>query len=98
MPKAMKRTSRRTPVLARAAGGRANGRGRAARVERRTKETAIELALTVDGRGRYDVQTGVPFLNHMLEQLRPPRLLRSHRARHAATSRWMSITPSRTSG
>ena len=66
MPKAMKKMGRRTPVLARA-GGRGNGRGRSARVERRTKETAIELALTIDGRGRYDVQTGVPFLNHMLE-------------------------------
>lgn len=63
MKKAMKKIGRSTP--ARPASG--NGRGRSARVERRTKETAIELALAVDGRGRYDVQTGVPFLNHMLE-------------------------------
>jgi imidazoleglycerol-phosphate dehydratase len=41
--------------------------GRSASVARRTKETAIELSLTVDGAGRYDIQTGVPFLNHMLE-------------------------------
>ena len=41
--------------------------GRSARVTRKTKETAIELTLNVDGRGRYDIQTGVPFLNHMLE-------------------------------
>src|SRR4029079_1800594 len=41
--------------------------GRTATVTRTTKETAIELTLNVDGRGRYDVQTGVPFLNHMLE-------------------------------
>ena len=43
------------------------GAGRTATVQRKTKETQIELALNVDGSGRYDVQTGVPFLNHMLE-------------------------------
>jgi len=42
-------------------------RRRSASVARKTKETAIELALTVDGAGRYEIQTGVPFLNHMLE-------------------------------
>src|SRR5438046_6536251 len=41
--------------------------GRTATVVRGTKETNVELTLSVDGRGRYDVQTGVPFLNHMLE-------------------------------
>jgi imidazoleglycerol-phosphate dehydratase len=40
---------------------------RTASVGRKTKETAIELALNLDGSGRYDIQTGVPFLNHMLE-------------------------------
>src|SRR5262245_36236811 len=44
-----------------------NTRGRSATVTRTTKETAIELTLNVDGSGRYDIQTGVPFLNHMLE-------------------------------
>jgi len=43
------------------------GAGRTATVRRKTKETQIELSLTVDGSGRYDIQTGVPFLNHMLE-------------------------------
>jgi len=42
-------------------------RGRTAEVTRRTKETDITLALTLDGTGRYEVDTGVPFLNHMLE-------------------------------
>ncbi len=46
---------------------RAAGAGRTATVQRKTKETQIELTLNVDGSGRYDVQTGVPFLNHMLE-------------------------------
>ena len=43
------------------------GAGRSATITRKTKETAIELVVNVDGAGRYDVQTGVPFLNHMLE-------------------------------
>jgi imidazoleglycerol-phosphate dehydratase len=41
--------------------------GRRASVGRRTTETQIEVSLVVDGGGRYDVSTGVPFLNHMLE-------------------------------
>jgi imidazoleglycerol-phosphate dehydratase len=41
--------------------------GRRADVVRRTTETDIELALDVDGRGRYEIETGIPFLNHMLE-------------------------------
>jgi imidazoleglycerol-phosphate dehydratase len=53
------------PVRARRAPARHGGR--AASVARRTKETDITLGLTVDGRGRYEVETGVPFLNHMLE-------------------------------
>jgi len=54
------------PVAARRrpAGG---ARGRRATVVRGTKETNVELTLTLDGGGRYDVHTGVPFLNHMLE-------------------------------
>ena len=43
------------------------GNGRRATVSRKTKETDIQLALAVDGRGHYDVETGIPFLNHMLE-------------------------------
>jgi imidazoleglycerol-phosphate dehydratase len=53
-----------------AAAGRARGssaRRRTAAVTRRTKETSIEVTLSIDGRGRYDISTGVPFLNHMLE-------------------------------
>ena len=40
---------------------------RTATVERRTKETDIRLQLNVDGSGRYQVETGIPFLNHMLD-------------------------------
>ncbi|HEX9860406.1 MAG TPA: imidazoleglycerol-phosphate dehydratase HisB [Nitrospirota bacterium] len=40
---------------------------RKAQVERSTAETKIKLSLEVDGKGKYKVATGVPFLNHMLE-------------------------------
>jgi imidazoleglycerol-phosphate dehydratase len=36
-------------------------------IDRQTTETAISVRLTLDGRGRYDVRTGVRFLDHMLE-------------------------------
>ena len=40
---------------------------RRALIERRTTETQIALALTIEGRGRYAVSTGIRFLDHMLE-------------------------------
>jgi len=40
---------------------------RRATIERNTKETAIKLTLALDGSGRVEVSTGVPFLDHMLE-------------------------------
>jgi imidazoleglycerol-phosphate dehydratase len=42
---------------------------RAGRVERVTKETKILIELELDGSGRTQVQTGVPFFDHMLSQL-----------------------------
>jgi imidazoleglycerol-phosphate dehydratase len=39
---------------------------RTASIERTTGETAITLALTLDGRGTADVETGIGFLDHML--------------------------------
>jgi imidazoleglycerol-phosphate dehydratase len=36
-------------------------------IERQTTETSISIRLSLDGRGRYDVRTGVRFLDHMLE-------------------------------
>ena len=42
---------------------------RKARVERNTNETQITVELNLDGTGVYDVETGVGFLDHMLEQL-----------------------------
>jgi len=43
--------------------------GRRARVERATKETTIVVAVNLDGSGRAEVATGVPFLDHMLDQV-----------------------------
>ena len=40
---------------------------REAKVHRKTRETDILVDLNVDGAGRYEVETGLPFLNHMLE-------------------------------
>ncbi|HLI10165.1 MAG TPA: imidazoleglycerol-phosphate dehydratase HisB [Alphaproteobacteria bacterium] len=42
---------------------------RQATVERRTRETEITATVNLDGSGRYDVSTGIGFLDHMLEQL-----------------------------
>jgi imidazoleglycerol-phosphate dehydratase len=42
---------------------------RRASAERITKETRIEVALDLDGRGVHDVQTPIGFLSHMIEQL-----------------------------
>lgn len=41
---------------------------RSARVQRQTKETEVEIGLTLDGRGRYQGATGLGFLDHMLAQ------------------------------
>src|SRR5512147_2845808 len=61
------RTVKKVDVLRGTARSTSGGSGRSATVSRKTKETAIELSLNVDGSGRYDIQTGVPFLDHMLE-------------------------------
>lgn len=40
---------------------------RTAKIVRNTKETQIELEINLDGSGNYEVETGIPFFNHMLE-------------------------------
>ena len=40
---------------------------RIAKVSRKTSETDIEIELNIDGTGKYEIDTGVNFFNHMLE-------------------------------
>ena len=40
---------------------------RSAEIDRKTRETQIRARLLIEGRGRYDVSTGIRFLDHMLE-------------------------------
>ena len=42
---------------------------RTASLTRETRETRIEVSVDLDGSGKYDVATGIGFLDHMLEQL-----------------------------
>jgi len=41
--------------------------GRKSKIERKTKETVISVELELDGSGRAEIETGMPFFNHMLE-------------------------------
>jgi imidazoleglycerol-phosphate dehydratase len=42
---------------------------RTAKVHRKTKETDVRLELNLDGAGRYEIDTGIGFLDHMLTHL-----------------------------
>jgi imidazoleglycerol-phosphate dehydratase len=42
---------------------------RAAKADRKTAETQIALSVNVDGAGRAKLATGIPFLDHMLDQV-----------------------------
>lgn len=42
-------------------------RKRYAKIERKTNETQIEVEINLDGEGKADIQTGVPFMDHMLD-------------------------------
>jgi imidazoleglycerol-phosphate dehydratase len=42
---------------------------RKAIIERKTTETEISASVDLDGKGAYEVKTGIGFLDHMLEQL-----------------------------
>jgi imidazoleglycerol-phosphate dehydratase len=42
---------------------------RSGTVQRKTKETSIDLSIEIDGSGRTEISTGIPFYDHMLEQV-----------------------------
>ena len=42
---------------------------RTSKVRRATRETEIEVEVNIDGTGIHDIQTAIPFLDHMLAQL-----------------------------
>ncbi|HWS47861.1 MAG TPA: imidazoleglycerol-phosphate dehydratase HisB [Acidimicrobiia bacterium] len=42
---------------------------RTAELHRETKETTVDVGLTIDGSGTTEIGTGIPFFDHMLEQL-----------------------------
>jgi imidazoleglycerol-phosphate dehydratase len=52
-----------TPVAGKNNGGIVK---RKAELERRTQETTIKVAIDLDGKGRTDIATGIPFFDHML--------------------------------
>lgn len=60
------------PALSAPAGG---ARARQGEARRRTRETDVAITLALDGTGRYDVDTGVGFLDHMLAQVAAHGLL-----------------------
>ncbi len=55
---------------------------RTATVQRETLETRVEVTLNLDGLGQCEFNTGVPFLEHMLEQV----------ARHGLIDLWIQAT------
>ena len=42
---------------------------RKGKISRKTKETSISAEVNIDGKGKYQIDTGIGFLDHMLEQL-----------------------------
>ena len=64
---------------------------RTADIARKTRETDIRLSLDLDGTGKHSVDTGVGFLNHMLELFSCIRA-RICKSNAWGTRKWTSIT------
>lgn len=43
--------------------------GRQSKIERTTRETRVEISLNIDGEGKYNINTTIPFMDHMLSLL-----------------------------
>ncbi len=41
---------------------------RRAKVNRKTSEVEVTVDINLDGKGKFDIETGIPFFNHMLSQ------------------------------
>lgn len=41
---------------------------RRAKIERKTSEVEVSVDINLDGKGSYDIETGIPFFNHMISQ------------------------------
>ena len=65
---------------------------------RKTGETDITVKINLDGTGRYTLESGVPFFDHMLTMLAKHGLMNLEIACKRATRRWTTTTPSRTWG
>lgn len=63
----VKHTRQLTKAAKRTATQRSQKTARTAMLDRNTTETKIALKLTVEGQGRYTVNTGIRFFDHMLE-------------------------------
>ncbi len=61
--------SRRSDRSSRTGDAIMNKQARSASVQRNTKETRISITLDLDGSGRFEAETGLPFLEHMLDQI-----------------------------
>ena len=65
---------------------------RKASITRKTKETKIDVELNIDGKGQYKIDTGIGFLDHMLEQLsKHSSIDLKVKAKGALNSPWRTI-------
>ena len=44
-------------------------KNRIVEIKRKTKETNVQIKLNIDGKGKSDIDTGLPFFDHMLDQI-----------------------------